>query len=82
MIFEGIFTLLTALVTWLVGFTPAGGPWLPDLSPVSSFLGSVYAADAYLPITEIFYCMTIATAMMSARQLLTVSMFLYRRLRG
>jgi hypothetical protein len=81
-ILEFVANVILSIVGFLISLLPTGTTWSPDFSAVSSVLGSVYAADAYLPITEIFVCMAIALAIMAARWGLTVSLFLYRRIRG
>jgi hypothetical protein len=77
-----VVTGLLGLVTWLTSFLPAGAPWSPDVSAVSGAIGSLYAIDAYVPITEALICVGIAIAVMNARLPFTLVVWIYTRIRG
>lgn len=82
MIINFLVTGLLGILGWLTAFLPAGTPWAPDVSPVSSALGSLYAVDAYLPITEAFVCVGIALTILQVRQAITLGVWIWKRFRG
>lgn len=82
MIVNFLATGILGLVNWITGLLPTGNAWNPDTSAVSSWLGSAYAVDAYLPITELFICAGIGIAIMNARVPFAVANWVWRRIRG